>query len=213
MASEPDQLLVLGVITGAHGVSGRVRVKPFTETPESLGDYGPVTVQGKARKIRVTGVSKGQAIAALEGVNDRNAAEAMRGQELSVPRAALGEAADPEEEGWFHADLIGLTVETETGEKLGTVAAIHDFGAGDLLEIQPGEGPSVLMAFTQENVPVVDVAGGRLVADPPAGTFGGEEGETPPRTKRRRSPRARARQKRHEAGSKGPAPGEGDADG
>jgi 16S rRNA processing protein RimM len=196
MTSEPEDTsdvpIVLGVIAGSHGVSGRVRVKPFTDDPVAIGDYGPVLVGGGSHEIKVTGTSKGQVIVALEGIKDRDAADALRGAELSVTRVALGH---PEEdgEGWYYTDLVGLKVETADGELLGTVEAVHDFGAGDLIEIVPvAGGETVMMAFNESNVPVVDLGGGRLVADPPLGTFEVEEDKPKPR-KRRRSPKARAR--------------------
>lgn len=201
MIGEADTPIVLGVVTGAHGVSGRLRVKPFTGEPEAIGDYGPVTVRGVSREIRVTGAGKGQVTIELEGIKSRDAAEALKGAELSVTRRDLGDT-EPDDEGWFHADLIGLRVETAEGETLGSVVAVLDFGAGDILEIAPADGrPAVMMAFTAENVPSVDVAGGKLVADPPLGTFETEEEKAKPkRRKRRRSPKARARENARETG-------------
>ncbi len=199
MTDELESPVVLGVITGSHGVSGRVRVKPFTQTPEAIADYGLVRIGDGSHKIKITGVSKGQVIVALDGVRDRDAADALRGMELIVLRAALdvgGTGVDDTEEdgpGWFQADLVGLGVETAAGEKLGSVVGVFDFGAGDLLEIAPAAGgETVMMAFTHANVPEVDVDGGRLVVDPPLGTFEVESDKPAPR-KRRRSPKARAR--------------------
>lgn len=190
--------IVLGVIVGSHGVSGRVRVKPFTDDPVAVGDYGPVFLFRNGRMddtscdIKVTGVTKGQVIVALEGIKDRDAADALRGAELRVDRAALGDPQE-EDEGWYYADLVGLKVETADGEALGTVIDVHDFGAGDLLEIKPVAGDeTVMMAFNESNVPVVDLDGGRLIADPPFGTFDVDEDKPRPR-KRRRSPKARAK--------------------
>ena len=199
MTDELESPVVLGVITGSHGVSGRVRVKPFTQTPEAVADYGLVRIGEGSHKIKITGAAKGQVIVALEGVRDRDAADALRGMELIVSRATLdveGVGSDDTEEdgqGWFQADLIGLGVETAAGEKLGSVVGVFDFGAGDLLEIAPAAGgETVMMAFTHANVPEVDVEGGRLVVDPPLGTFEVESDKPAPR-KRRRSPKARAR--------------------
>ncbi|MEQ9519170.1 MAG: ribosome maturation factor RimM [Parvibaculum sp.] len=187
-----DPLVVLGVIAGAHGVSGRVRINAYTQTPEGVGEYGPVCVGSQTYKIKVTGVSKGQALCELEGVKDRNAAESLKGLEVSVVRDALP-ADGATEDDWFQSDLVGLRVETASGELLGLVEGVHNFGASDLLEIAPAQGgTTVLMAFTADNVPAIDVEGGRLVADPPIGTFD-EPGEGPAPKKRRRSPKARAR--------------------
>jgi len=218
MTSEADTEsalgIVLGVITGAHGVSGRLRVKPFTGEPEAIGDYGPVMVQGTAREIKVTGAAKGLVTIELEGIKGRDAAEALKGAELTVTRADLGDP-EPEEEGWLYADLIGLRMETADGEALGSVVGVFDFGAGDLLEIAPSEGEAtVMMAFTEENVLSVDVAGGKLIADPPIGTFETEEEKAKPKPrKRRRSPKAREKalaREKAETGTEASAGGEAD---
>lgn len=192
MASDPQTSIVLGIVTGAHGVSGRVKVKPFTEVPEGVGEHGPVLINGETRKIKVTSISKGQVICELDGIRYRDQAEALRGAEISVLREALADSDD--EEGWFHTDLMGLPVEDLEGKQLGRVIGVHDFGAGDLLEIEPADGASVLMAFTEANVPTVDLQAGKLVADPPLGTFASEEEMERPKRKRRRSPKARARE-------------------
>lgn len=214
MAIEADAEIVLGVIAGAHGVSGRLRVKPCTGEPEAIGEYGPVMVRGVSREIKVTGSGKGLVTIELEGIKGRDAAEALKGAELTVTREDLGEA-DEDEEGWFHADLIGLTVETAGGEPLGAVAAVFDFGAGDILEIAPADGgATVMMAFTEENVPSVDIAGGKLIADPPLGTFETEEEKAKPKPrKRRRSPKAREKalaREKTEPGTDGSAGGKAD---
>lgn len=211
MTDELESLVVLGVIAGSHGVSGRLRVKPFTQTPEAVADYGQVRIGDGSHKIKITGASRGQVIVALDGVRDRDAADALLGLEITVPRAALdargagsdgtgddtgdgtGNDAGEDGQGWFQADLVGLGVETAAGEKLGSVAGVFDFGAGDLLEIMPtAGGQTVMMAFTHANVPEVDIEGGRLVVDPPLGTFEVETDKPAPR-KRRRSPKARER--------------------
>jgi|TARA_R110002072_G_scaffold190437_1_gene347414 16S rRNA processing protein RimM len=214
MTVEADAEIVLGVIVGAHGVSGRLRVKPFTGEPEAIGDYGPVMVRGVSREIKVTGAGKGLVTIELEGIKGRDAAEALKGAELTVTREDLGEA-DSQEEGWFHADLIGLKVETAEGEVLGSVVAVFDFGAGDILEITPADGgATVMMAFTEENVPRVDIASGKLIADPPLGTFESEEEKAKPKPrKRRRSPKAREKalaREKADTGSEGSAGGEAD---
>jgi len=159
--------LCLAVITGAHGVRGLVRLKSFTEDPESVAAYGPLTDEAGRRQfqLQLKGRVKGVLLAALEGVTDRDAAEALRGQRLYVERAALPPPEDPEE--FYHADLIGLRVETEAGDLLGEVMAVHDFGAGDLLEVAPPEGRAFYLPFTREAVPRIELAARRLVADPP----------------------------------------------
>ncbi|WP_439817927.1 ribosome maturation factor RimM [Zavarzinia sp. CC-PAN008] len=160
-------MLCLGAIAGAHGVRGQVRVKTFTATPDGVGAYGALSTEdGRRFRLVVERVMDGFVIARIDGVGDRNAAEALRGTRLYVPRAALPQAEDDE---FYHADLLGLAVEDRAGTVLGTVRAIHDFGAGDLLELALPEGGTALLPFTQAVVPVVDVKAGRLVAEPPEG--------------------------------------------
>lgn len=166
----------LGVVVGAHGVRGQVRIRPFTEVPEDVAAYGPVEDESGSRRfrLRTIGRSKGAVIAAAEGITDRDAAEALRGTRLYVPREAL--PAIEEEELYYHADLIGLAVEDRQGQRLGTVAAVHDFGAGDVLELEGPKGEPVLLPFTRRVVPVVDLEAGRLIAEPPAEVGEPEDG-------------------------------------
>ena len=173
-----DMKVCLGVIVGAHGVRGQVRVKCFTEEPEGIAAYGPVETKDGSRRFEVAfkGVAKGLALCSVDGVTDRDAAEALRGTELYVSRERLPEP-DEDEEGWYYVDLIGLAVVGLDGTAYGKVAAVQNYGAGDLLEISPeGGGATVLMPFTEDNAPEVDIEGGKIVIDPPIGTFGEEEG-------------------------------------
>ncbi len=180
MAATPDRdgqdkKVCLGVVTGAHGVRGLVRVKPYTEAPEGVAAYGPVETKdgSKSFTIETRGMAKDLVICKLGDISDRDVAAALRGTELYVPRERLPETA--EDEGWYYADLIGLAAIGVDGRDYGRVVAVENFGAGDLLEIAPAEGgQTVLMGFTDENVPEVDIAGGRVVIDPPLGTFGDE---------------------------------------
>lgn len=169
----PD-LVCLGVMVGAHGVRGLVKVKSFTEAPEDVAAYGPVSDKSGKRRwtLQVTGPAPGKRdvmLAKVEGVGDRDAAQALHGTELYVARAALPALA--EEETFYHADLIGLRVEDPDGRELGKVAAVENYGAGDFLEVEApaegGGGKTALLAFTKAVVPLVDLAGGRLVAVPP----------------------------------------------
>ena len=161
----------IGAVAGAFGVRGELRVKAFTADPADVAAYGPVeTEDGRSFRLRVTGSPKGDFVAVrAAGIEDRNAAEALRGVRLYVPRTVL---PAPEEDEFYHADLIGLAVVRQSGESLGTVVAVQDFGAGDLLEIRTeGGGASVLMPFTRETAPEIDLGAGRIVADPPPGLF------------------------------------------
>lgn len=186
--SRDDRILV-GAIVGAHGIRGDVRVKSFTADPEAVAAYGAVETEdgGRMLSLRVRGEAKGLVICSAKGITDRNAAEALKGTRLYLPRTALPPAAVEEEE-YYHADLVGLTAELADGSGvLGAVAAIYDFGAGDILEIMPvSNGVSakpVMVPFTRAVCPVVDVAGRRIVVDPPAGLIddGAAEGDRPPR--------------------------------
>lgn len=175
-----SERICLGAIAGAHGVRGEVRIKAFTESPDGVAAYGPVeTEDGRRFAIRVTKPVKGGVAARLEGVATREAAEAMKGQRLYVPRARLGEPTPDEdgEEAWYHADLIGCVVVGEDGTEIGTVQAVHDFGAGDLLDVTRAGGKSLLVPFTRAVCPDVDIAARRIVCVPPEGLLGGSDGE------------------------------------
>ena len=171
----------LGEVVGAHGVKGLVRVRPFTEEPEAIAAYGALTDQrGRPIDLEAVGRAKGVVLARIEGVADRDQAEALRGTRLYAARAAL--PAIEEAETYYHADLIGLLAETADGVALGQVTAVHDFGAGDVLEIESEpaagrkRGDSLLVPFTREAVPEIDLAAGRLVVRPAEAT-GGDETE------------------------------------
>ena len=163
-----DKRVCVGVITGAHGVRGAVRLKSFTAEPEDIAGYGPLQDERGERRfaLRLVGNAKGVLIAAIAGIDDRDRAEALRGLRLYMPRSALPPTDDEE---YYHADLIGLEAALADGTPIGTVRAVHDFGAGDTLEIERAAGPPVLVPFTRAVVPVVDLEAGRLVIDPPPG--------------------------------------------
>jgi 16S rRNA processing protein RimM len=164
LAGQADGLVVLGAIAGAHGVRGEVKVKTFTETPEAIAAYGPLIGDpgGQALRILRFRAVKDGVVATLDGIGDRDAAEALKGTRLCVTRAALGETED--DDSFFHVDLIGLTAEDEAGARLGTVIAVHEFGAGDMLDVRlDATGESTLVPFRRETVPVVDVKGGRVI--------------------------------------------------
>ena len=158
----------VGVVTGAHGVRGNVRIKSFTADPRDVARYGPLEDEsGEHRyRLRLTGSAQGVVLAHLSGIDDRDRAEALRGLRLYLARDALPPTAADE---YYHADLIGLEAALTDGTPVGRVCAVHDFGAGDTLEIARTEAPPVMVPFTRAVVPVVDIAAGRLVLDPPPG--------------------------------------------
>jgi 16S rRNA processing protein RimM len=169
----------VGVVTGPHGVGGAVRVKSFTQHPEDVAAYGPLADETGRRhlELRLLGVTKGVLIARLTGVEDRNRAEQLRGLRLYLPRSAL---PPPEAEEYYHADLIGLAAALGDGTPLGRVRAVHDFGAGDTLEIERPGAPPAMVPFTRAIVPIVDVEAGRLVVEPPPGLLGEAEARNDP---------------------------------
>jgi len=156
----------VGAIVGAHGVRGQVRVKSFTADPADVAAYGPVESEDGTRRfgLKVMGEAKGLIIARLDGVTDRDQAEAMRGTKLYVSRARLPKT---EEDEFLYSDLVGLKAEGLDGAVVGTVRGVADFGAGELLDIGLASGGSIMIPFTKAAVPVVDIAGGKLVVDPP----------------------------------------------
>jgi len=162
----------LGVVGAPHGVRGAVRIKAFTDEPDAVARYGALEDESGERKftLRLIGSAKGDGmvVATLSGVADRDRAEALRGLRLYLPRAALPATAEDE---FYHADLVGLAAELEDGARLGKIIAVHDFGAGDVIEIAREAGAPVLVPFTRAAVPIVDLAGGRVVIDPPDGLF------------------------------------------
>ena len=161
-ATESATTVCLGRIVGAHGVRGIVRVQSYTADPDDLTAYGPLSDATGTRRfaLSVTGRVKGLLLARIEGVDNRDAAEALRSTELHIARAAL---PPTEGEEYYHVDLLGLRAENAEGDTLGRVSAIHDHGAGPIVEIQPPDGPSTLVPFTREHVPAVDIEGGRMV--------------------------------------------------
>ena len=167
MGDEKHNLIFVAQVGAAHGVRGEVKVTTFTADPMALAQYKTLLRQDGSPALTILSArpAKGGIVARLKGVADRNAAEALRGLKLHIQRDALPE---PEEDEFYLADLIGLTVETAAGELLGKVKSVHDFGAGDLLEIQPKAGASWWLPFTREAAPEVRLGEGKLIAAPPA---------------------------------------------
>ena len=164
----PQDRVLLGVVAAPHGVRGLARIKSFTEDPMAIGSYGPLSDEAARKTYRVEALStvKGSVLARIEGVADRTAAEALRGLRLYVDRSALPETGERE---WYEADLIGLKAVGTDGRDWGKVTAFHDFGAGSVMEVSGG----VMLPFTNEAVPEIDVEGGKVLVDPPAGLLAG----------------------------------------
>jgi len=160
--------VLLGVVAAPHGVRGLVRIKSFAENPMSLAAYGPLSDESGKKEYRVEALSaaRGAVLARIEGVADRTAAEALRGLRLFVERQRLPHTGERE---WYEADLIGLEAVGTDGRSWGKVIAFHDFGAGSVMEVSGG----VMLPFTDEAVPEIDVAGGKVLVDPPAGLLAG----------------------------------------
>ncbi|MEH2538565.1 MULTISPECIES: ribosome maturation factor RimM [unclassified Bradyrhizobium] len=153
-------------IGAAHGVRGAVKLWTFTEDPLAVKQYGPLMTKDGARQFEVTDVreAKDHLVATLKGIATRDDAERLNGLELYVARDKLPETDEGE---YYHADLIGLAAVNAAGEPLGRVIAIHNFGAGDIIEIAPSQGATMLLPFTNAVVPTVDLANGRVVIELP----------------------------------------------
>jgi 16S rRNA processing protein RimM len=172
--------VVLAQIVGVQGLKGEVRLKSFAADPSGLMGYGAL-IADNGRGLTITALRplKGVFAARIEGVTDRNAAQALVGQRLSIQRSAL---PPPDDDEFYFADLIGLAAVDTAGAELGKVIAVHNFGAGDLLEVDlDAESRTVFVPFTRSVVPRVDFAAGRLVIDPPPGLMDDLSNEMPPR--------------------------------
>jgi 16S rRNA processing protein RimM len=153
-------------VIGASGLKGAVTAKIFAASPEALTRYGALTDrQGKEFSITALRPGKaGEAVISISGITTREAAEALKGTELFIARDALPDAGEEE---FYHADLIGLDAQDSEGRILGKIAAIHNYGAGDVIEIARPDGDNVLLTFTRETVPTIDIPGGRVVVAVP----------------------------------------------
>ena len=165
-----DDRVLLGVVAAPHGVRGLVRIKSYTEDPMAVGTYGPLSDESGRKEYRVEALSaaRGAVLARIDGVADRTAAEALRGLRLYVGRERLPETSERE---WYEADLVGLNAIGRDGKDWGKVIAFHDFGAGSVMELSGG----VMLPFTDEAVPEIDVEGGKVLVEPPAGLLPGGE--------------------------------------
>lgn len=162
----PDGKVLAGVITAAHGIKGEVKLKSFTAEPEAIASYGPLlTARGESLEIEKLRAQKEGFIAVLKGVRDRNRAETLKGAELFLRRAQLPE---PDGDEVYLTDLIGMTAVSVSGEKFGTVIAVPNYGAGDLLEIRrDGIKETVLVPFAEDYVPKIDLDKAELTLDLP----------------------------------------------
>lgn len=162
-----SERICVGAITGAFGVRGEVRLKSFCAEPAAIAGYAPLFTEdgGRSFTLKITRQIPGGLAARLSGVTDKDAADALRGTSLYADRARLPSLPDDE---FYHNDLIGLAVFDTGGAALGTVRAVHNHGAGDILEIAvPGAKDTVLIPFTRAAVPTVDLTAGRIIVDPP----------------------------------------------
>ena len=161
--------ICVGAIVGAHGVKGTLRVRSFTENPEDITAYGPATDEAGDRvfDLSIEGRAKDDLLVRAVGISDRDAAQALKGTRFYVPRAALPEPEDGE---YYHGDLIGLRVEDGDGNALGSVRGVHNFGAGDVLEIGAESGATLMVPFTHQAAPEIDLKAGRMRVSPEAGS-------------------------------------------
>jgi 16S rRNA processing protein RimM len=161
-APPAPKLVCVAAVAAAHGVRGALKLKCFTEDPANVGAYGPLVDEDGRRlfAVRVIGPAKGGVIVEAHGITDRDAAEALRGLRLYVPRHRLPE---PDADAFYWEDLVGLEVQDPAGQAMGRVVAVHDFGAGEVIEYQGESGAAAMVPFTLAAVPEVDLAAGRLV--------------------------------------------------
>ena len=160
--------LCLGVIIGPHGIKGAVRVKSFTEKPESIAEYGTLHDKyGKSFDLQLEGQSKGTLIVSIKGMTTRTQAEVLKGTELFIKRKVLPHTDDGE---YYHADLLGLNVYNRDGKKMGVVKAMHNFGAGDIVEVVIAETENtVLIPFNNNTVPEIDFVKQEMIVEIPLG--------------------------------------------
>lgn len=166
-----SEKVCVGAIAGSFGVRGEVRLKSFTAIPEDIANYTPLETEDGKRSftVKITRQIKNGLAARMSGIATKEEADALRGTQLFVPRDRLPSLPDDE---FYHADLIGLEVTDTGGASLGKVLAVINNGADDLLELSaPGQKQTVLLPFTKAVVPTVDLAQGRIVANPPEGLF------------------------------------------
>ncbi|HEV2594358.1 MAG TPA: ribosome maturation factor RimM [Sphingomicrobium sp.] len=160
MSGDGERRIALAAVAGAHGIKGELRLKLFSDSTESLSRQRKLYIAGVERRILFVRDAGKMAVAKIEGVGDRGAAEALRGSLVEVPRSALPPLAEGE---YYHADLIGLPAVDRDGNALGSVVSVENYGAGDLVEIEDGAGKRALIPFRPG---IADLDGGRVLLDP-----------------------------------------------
>ena len=175
----PDQTskVCLGCFANVHGVRGLLTVRPFTQHPKDIAAFGPVSLaNGKTLRLSIKSQKKAGLIVAADGIDTREKAEALKGQEFFVDKSKL---PPPEDDEWYLADLVGLAAISIEGAMIGKIIAVEDFGAGDLLEIKPQDQASFYLSFTKENVPEVDIAAQCLTVNLPTDVIADTENGDP----------------------------------
>ncbi len=185
-----DTRILVAAFGAAHGIRGEIRVKSFTADPAAFAAYGPLQAENGTRLFEILNarpLKDDLFIVRVAGVNDRNAAEGLNGTGLTVARALL---PPPEDGEYYYSDLVGLRAETADGSKVGTIAAVQNYGAGDILEIKPAKGgDTLLLPFLDATVLTVDLAAGKIVVALPEEVSGEPEGPlTEPARKSGRAP-------------------------
>ena len=172
-----DKHVLVGRIGAAHGIKGELRIQSFCADPLDIASYGVLASSRPGLGVEIVSarLQKDMVVARIKGVSDRNGAEALTGVELFVSRDLL--PAHEDEDDFYYADLIGLTVRTPEGRDIGSIKALDDYGAGDVVEVALSSGASALYAFTKANFPTIDIADGFVVLDPPAETEAREDGQ------------------------------------
>ena len=172
-----SQRVCLGVIIGVHGIKGLVRIKSYTQTESDIASYGHLEdAAGNKLDLTIKGRAKSALLAEIKGVKDRTDAEKLKGTKLFIPRNALPAPDDGE---FYHADLIGLSVYNQKEVFIGAVNGVHDFGAGELLDVElDGSDKSTLIPFTKECVPVVDLDSRKLIIKPILGLMDNNEDDS-----------------------------------
>jgi 16S rRNA processing protein RimM len=163
-----DKRVCVAQIGAAHGLKGEMRLRAFTATPDGFAQYGPLETEDRSRRLEIESLRTAgrDFIVRFRGITDRSGAEALRNVNLYIAREILPAASEDE---FYHADLIGLVAVTPAGEPFGDVTGIHNFGAGDIIELRlAATGETLMLPFDARNVPVVDIVGGCIVVDPPA---------------------------------------------